>query len=146
MGYAEKTKVPVGQTQAEIRRTLEKYKAGGFAFGEQPGLHMVSFLMSNRQIKIVVPMPVIGSLKPNSKYVKWKEDEVAKEIRRRWRCLLITIKAKLECVESGITTLEQEFLAHIVLPNGQTMGQVAIPQIERSYTENKMPPLLGYTS
>lgn len=144
MSYAENTKVPVGQSQNEIRRVLDKHKATGFAFGEQRGMHVVMFEMVNRRIKIMLPVPIISELKPGQKYVKWNEGEVARETRRRWRCLLITIKAKLECVETGISTLEQEFLAHIVLANGQTMGQVAIPQIDRSYTENKMPPLLGY--
>jgi hypothetical protein len=78
--------------------------------------------------------------------LKWTQEEVEKETRRRWRCLVITIKSKLECVENGIATFEQEFLAHIVLPGGRTMGQVAIPQIETSYKENKLPPLLGYST
>lgn len=146
MSYAENTRVPVGQSQNEIRRVLEKYKATGFAFGEQIGTHVVMFEMQGRRIRIVVPMPVVGSLKPNQKYIKWKDDECAKEARRRWRCLLITIKAKLECVETGITTLEEEFLAHIVLYNGQTMGQLAIPQIKLSYENKALPPLLGYSS
>lgn len=70
--------------------------------------------------------------------------ECEKEGRRRWRCLVIAIKAKLECVESGITTLEDEFMAHIVLPNGQTVGHVMLPQINASYEDGEMPPLLGY--
>ena len=38
--------------------------------------------------------------------------------RQRWRALLLIIRAKLEAVASGITTLENEFLANIVLPDG----------------------------
>lgn len=147
MSYAEGTKVPVIQSQQEIRRVLEKYKATGFAFGEQIVVHLVMFEMQGRRIRIVVPIPVIGSkMGPKKYYENWTEDKVSKESRRRWRCLLITIKAKLECVETGITTLEEEFLAHIVLPGGRTMGQVAIPQIAQSYTDGQMPPLLGYGS
>ncbi len=146
MGYAEGTSVPVSKSQAEIRGVLEKYKATGFAFGEQVGFHMVMFEMSARRIKIAIPMPIAGALKPNEKYARYNQTEVEKETRRRWRCLLITIKAKLECVASGITTLEEEFLAHIVLPNGRTVGQEVSPRIEQSYKDGKMPPLLGYSA
>jgi len=57
---------------------------------------------------------------------------------------VLAIKAKLECVESGIASFEEEFLAYIVLPNQQTMGQLALPQIAQAYGGGKMPPLLGY--
>jgi hypothetical protein len=36
-------------------------------------------------------------------------------VRQRWRALVLVIKAKLEAVESGITSFEDEFLAHTVL-------------------------------
>lgn len=56
--------------------------------------------------------------------------------------LALVVKAKLEAVESGISTFEQEFMAHIVLPNGQTTGQWMIPQIEAAYKTGTMPALL----
>ena len=43
--------------------------------------------------------------------------------RQRWRALLLIIRAKLEAAEAGISTLETEFLANIVLPDGRTAGQ-----------------------
>ena len=49
----------------------------------------------------------------------------AEEVRRRWRALLLVIKAKLESVESGIETFEEAFASQIVLANGQTVGAVA---------------------
>lgn len=49
---------------------------------------------------------------------------------------------KLEAVESGITSLEDEFLAHIILPDGSTGGDFLKPQIELAYKEGKMPSLL----
>ena len=50
--------------------------------------------------------------------------------------------AKLEAVVAGITTLETEFLANIVLSNGVTVGQLMSPQIEEHYQAGKMPALL----
>ena len=56
--------------------------------------------------------------------------------------LLLIIRAKLEAVESGITTLESEFLANLVLPDGGTVGDWLAPQIDEAYATGKMPPML----
>ena len=60
--------------------------------------------------------------------------------RQHWRSLLLIILAKLEAVESGITTLESEFLANIVLPYGGTVGQWLTPQMEEAYAVGRVPP------
>lgn len=142
MSYAVKTSVPIDRSQGEIRKILAKHNATGFAFGEQGDFAMIMFEMAFRRFKFVLPMPKKYSPGATQASVKTYEQIC----RSRWRCLVLAIKAKLECVESGITTLEQEFLAHIVLPGGQTMGQVAIPKIDEAYKSGKMPPLLEYTS
>lgn len=138
--YAEQTSVPVDRSQGEIRKILSKYEATGFAFGEQGPLSIVMFEMACRRIKFILPMPE----KPRANAYQSDIKKYEQKCRSRWRCLVLVIKAKLEAVESGITTLEEEFLAHIVLPNGRTAGEVMIPQIAQSYEDRKMPPLLGY--
>jgi hypothetical protein len=50
--------------------------------------------------------------------------------RQKWRALVLCIKAKLESAASGITTFEEEFLAHFVTKSGQTIGQKLIPQLD----------------
>ncbi|WP_205548055.1 hypothetical protein [Leucobacter sp. wl10] len=40
------------------------------------------------------------------------------------------IKAKLKAAESNITTFEQEFLAYLVLPNGQSVFEQVVQAIE----------------
>lgn len=141
MSYAEKTSVPIDRSQGEIRKILEKYGASGFAYGEQGPLSIVMFEIERRRIKFVLPMPP----KPSANATNASINTYQQLCRSKWRCLVLAIKAKLECVESGITTLEQEFLAHIVLPGGSTVGQLMIPQIQKSYESGKMPPLLGYS-
>ena len=61
---------------------------------------------------------------------------------QRWRALLLVVKAKLEAVEAEIATFEEEFLPHIVLPNGRTVGEMALPEIERAYQGGRTPALL----
>lgn len=69
-------------------------------------------------------------------------DAREKAMRQRWRALALVVKAKLEAVESGITTFEDEFLAHIVLPDGSTVGEFMVPQIELAYRTAVMPSVL----
>jgi hypothetical protein len=52
------------------------------------------------------------------------------------------IKAKLEAVQAGIVTFEEEFLAHILLPSGETVGEWATPQLEDIYEAGGMPEVL----
>lgn len=129
--YARDTSVPVSRTQDEIRRTLERYGATGFLFGQSVGQGVVAFEMKSRRVKFTIPTPPDSDRKKDQK------------MRTAWRCLLLAIKAKLECVASGISTFEEEFLAHIVLPNGETIGHVMLPQIAETYSSGRMPPLLG---
>jgi hypothetical protein len=52
------------------------------------------------------------------------------------------VKAKLEAVESGIVTFEQEFFAHIMLPGGVTVYEQAAPALEAAYATGQPAPLL----
>jgi hypothetical protein len=142
MAYASKTSVPVDRSQGEIRKILTTYGASGFAYGEQGTRAIIMFQMMDRRIKFTLPLPN----KPSERATQASIKTYDQLCRSKWRSLVLAIKAKLECVESGIATLEQEFLAHIMLPNGQTVGEATIPQIAQSYSSGKMPPLLGYDS
>ena len=52
------------------------------------------------------------------------------------------IQAKLEAVECGISMFEDEFMANIVLPGGQTVSDFMKPQIEKAYELGTPPQLL----
>jgi hypothetical protein len=56
----------------------------------------------------------------------------------------LVIKAKLEAVESGIACFEEEFMAHIVLPDGRTVGEHVIPGIAQAYETGNVPALLPW--
>ncbi|GAB3273614.1 hypothetical protein GCM10027449_11200 [Sinomonas notoginsengisoli] len=53
--------------------------------------------------------------------------------RHRWRQLALLLRAKLEAVDSGIVTFDQEFLGCMVLPGGGTVFQAAAPGIAAAY-------------
>ena len=125
--YAARTKVPVAQSRTEIERTLKRYEADGFMYGEAGGQAMVAFQMRGRHIKFTIDVP-----------------DNPQEERQRWRALLLAIKSKLESVESGIEIFEDAFMAQIVLPNGQTVGAFMRPQIVDAYEQGDMPKLLPH--
>lgn len=150
--YASKTEVPVVNTKAEIEAIVEKYGAGQFLSGWSGECAVIGFTMAERQIKFVLPMPdktdkAFTHFKNSGGYLQLRADGPAlaaweQACRSRWRALLLVIKAKLEAVEIGISTIENEFLANIVMPNGQTVGEMAREPIAIAYQSGKMGNLL----
>ena len=144
--YAAQTQVTSDKSRAEIERTLTRYGADQFMYGWESGGAMIAFRMHGRHIRFYLPMPSIDefSRTPTGKTrsTSAAQDQLEQAMRQRWRALALVIKAKLEAVESGITVFEDEFMAHIQLPNGQTVGQWMRPQIESAYSSGDMPPLL----
>ena len=55
---------------------------------------------------------------------------------------MLVLKAKLEAVEAGITTIEQEFLADMVLPGDVTVGEALLPRLDDALNTGRMPDLL----
>lgn len=144
--FAEKTQVASDRSRAEIERTLRRYGASGFMYGWHKTSAMVAFEMEERRVKFVLPMPDRNEFASTDtgRRRKANQIEIAFEqaVRQRWRALALVIKAKLEAVETGITQFDEEFMAHIVLPNGKTVGEWMRPQIAQSYARGKMPPML----
>lgn len=146
--YAADTSVSSDQSRAEIERTLRRYGADQFVYGWQMDKAMVGFSMEGRQIRFILPMPDREDFRyTRERQLERRPDQIEKEweqaTRQRWRALALVIKAKLEAVESGITIFEDEFMAHIVLPNGSTVGEFMRPQIEEAYVSKKMPSMLA---
>lgn len=143
MKYAYSTTVSPERSRTEIERTLARYGAEQFAYGWGIDAAMIGFKFENRLIRFELHLPKPGEIKtPKGRRPRNATKSHEHHVRQQWRALALAIKAKLELVESGITTFEQEFLAHVVLPNGQTFGDWAAPQLETVYHDNKMPPLL----
>ncbi len=70
---------------------------------------------------------------------RWVESEE----RRRWRAQLLLIKAKLEMIATGETTVEREFLADMVLPDGGTVSTRIAASLAETYSTGMSVPLLG---
>lgn len=146
--YAANTSVPTERSKGEIERTLQRYGADEFVSGWDASRAVVMFRMNERRIRFYLPMPARKDFEVSSGGRIRTSDSAIDEAweqakRQHWRALALAIKAKLEAVSSGITTFEEEFMAHVVMPNGKNFAEWATPQIAASYSSKKMPPLLG---
>ncbi len=56
--------------------------------------------------------------------------------------LVLVIKAKLEAIESDISTFEEEFLAYTLLPDKRTVLEFMEPQIQAAYLSGEAPKML----
>lgn len=135
--YAQHTKVDANRSKMEIEQLLRKRGANGFVSGESAGNFLLMFEMKNRRIKFIVPMLVSGR--------GVAETKAKAENKRRFRALLLVLKAKLEAVDSKIVEFEHEFLAHIVYDgaNNTTVGEKMVPQMAKALADRALPPLLG---
>ena len=148
MAFAEGTTVSVEKSRAEIEKLITRYGATSTAFMNAPGRALILFECKNRRVVFDLPLPSIdekrfqrdGRGSPRTHVKRHEAWEQA--CRQRWRALAWVIKAKLEAVESGITSFEDEFLAHIQMPDGKSVGDHIKPMIERSYQTGQMVPLL----
>ncbi len=147
MRYAANTSVSSERSKAEIERMLTRYGANSFAAGWQNDQAVIQFHMSERRIKFVLPLPSrVAKEFTHSKRGARREDEAyklwEKATRQRWRALALVVKAKLEAVETQIASFEDEFMAHIVMPDGKTVAEHARPMIAQAYKSGKVTPLL----
>jgi hypothetical protein len=147
--FAASTTVSIAKSRFEIEEMLTRYKASKFVSGWQENEAVIMFESSGRRIKFSLPLPTPDD-KMFSEDGRGKVTEARRKVlceqehRRRWRALCLVIKAKLEAVESGISSFQNEFLANIVVMNGATFGEWAAPQLAKAYEQGmNMPPLLG---
>jgi hypothetical protein len=147
--YAKDTSVSTEASRAEIERTLQRYGAEAFAYGWTGDRAQIQFAANGRQIRFVLELPDKDDdefrLTPGrglerseaQAYAAWEQ-----ACRQRWRALALVVKAKLEAVEAGISDFEDEFLSHILLPDGTTAGAWLRPQIAQAYETGRMPEML----
>lgn len=127
--FAEDTAVPVSRTQEEIKAALRKAGADRIAVYESDERSSIAFGLPGGMFRITVPLDA-------------KPKDAAQDARRAWRLLGLLMKAKLEAVREGATTIEREFLADMLLPDGSTVGEWAGDQLKIAYQSGKMPTTL----
>lgn len=157
--YAADTSTSVEKTRAEIEATLRRFKADGFAYATEGRHAMIEFKAAGKRVRFSLELPdpaekrfthrerIIRGYshgfvprKPEAVNEVWEQ-----ECRSKWRALFIAIKGKLVAIDAGISTFEQEFMAHIVLPGGGTVGETVIPLMNEAYSTGTVPSFLRLT-
>lgn len=147
--YAERTEVPSDRSRAEIESCLRRYGAVAFGYSWDADAAVIAFQISMRRIRFTLPLPDPTSREFTHTAARGYRREPAAQaaeyeraVRQRWRALALVIKAKLEAVAAGISTIEAEFLAAVVLPDGNTVGDWVQPQLTAAVERGEMPAAL----
>jgi hypothetical protein len=140
--YAKNTEVTSAKSRIELEETLGRYGATNFGYASTNEKAVVAFTAHERTIRFTLPLPDRHDRRFTHTeargYLRSDEDQARlyeAEIRRGWRALNLVVKAKLEAVESGIVTFEQEFYAHTVMPGGNTLYEATHTEVERAIAE-----------
>jgi hypothetical protein len=120
----------VDKSRGEISGILAQHGCDRMAWGTEPAADTLQFTLGGHLFRFVIKKPTPEEMleRDGGEYtyprnVDWKL-KAADEWRRRWRAHVLLIKAKLEFIEGGDTTLELEFMPYTVLKSGQTLGEL----------------------
>lgn len=146
--YAAGTAVPADRSRAAIVRSRVRYGADKFQYGgddERPWA-AERFRLDGRFMRIRIPLPTRDTFRltergqartPVSRTAAYEQ-----AVRRSLRAASLSSNPGLEVIEAGISTLEQEILANLRLPNNQRVGEWIGPQVEQVYSTGPMPRAL----
>ena len=148
MVYTENTTVSEEKSRAEIETLLRRFGADKVVSGFDGDTAMVAFEIQRRRVRMLLPLPneddsqfhYDGRGAFRTRESRHKACDQAR--RQRWRALLLVLKAKFAAIEAGVTSIEREFFADLLLPNNQTMAQFMAPQLARIYERGELPPML----
>jgi hypothetical protein len=137
--FAEGTSVPKARSAAHIEELLRRYGVTTYVQGQDDATIAVEFVAHERRIRFTVPMPSLDDPEISRTPTNRPRSPAARilaleaEERRLWRSLHLVLKAKLEATTSGVSSFEQEFLGHTVLPDNRTVAEAVGPRIDEAY-------------
>jgi hypothetical protein len=160
--FAHGTEVSVEKSRAELETLLGKRGATHrvFSVDDEAGMARIGFAIASRKYALEVPLPKIEPPLTSYGWPKsfgeeppgfWRlaAGQKAEKIRarweqacrERWRAVVLTIKAKLELVRIGLSTVEREFMADMLLPDGSTVGKTVGAYLEKLIADGYHAPL-----
>ena len=128
--YAEGTKVSVESSRGEITGILAKHGVQRMGWMGSPEGDQLMFELAGGQYRLNIERPTLEEVR--KRYIadggRWnlvydEQGKVDAEWRRRWRANVLLLKAKLEFIDSGDTTLDRELMPYRVLSDGRTLEQ-----------------------
>lgn len=148
MAYAETTTVAFEKSISEIVTLVRKAGAEQIGQMEDVGYFTVGFKLAARLIRFRLNFPSLDDMpkydgRRNVLTAVQRQAKLDQAKRQRGRALLLVIKAKLESVESGIETIEQAFLANVVLADGRTVYERVAEPLALEYQTGQASAVVG---
>jgi hypothetical protein len=136
--FAENTSVSVERSKAELDTLLGKAGAAsrGIVSDDQQGQAIVAFALGGGKYRLSVPLPKLEDFPQHKQWPQgwagwsdgrrsaWRYKQWEQASRQRWRALILVVKSKLEIVRLGLSSAQREFMADLVLSNGQTVSEM----------------------
>lgn len=148
MRYASNTSVSEERSRGEIERALIAYGASRFGYMRDGATASIGFTYRGVNIRMEIPLPSseddaftktpTGRRRRSNTTAMYEQ-----EVRRRWRCLALAIKAKLVAVADGVASFEAEFLPYMIASDGQTIAQKMLPMVEAAANGTPIPSSLA---
>ena len=147
--YARTTQVSVEKTRSELEHLLQRVGADNVGYMIRGSRFTWLFTLEDRNIMIEVPLPDrwdrVITHTPQTRVERSESSAQAayeQAVKQRHRQTLLWIRAKLEAVAVGITTVEDEFLPQTVVGNtGVTVGTWLRDQVNELGPGKPMPAL-----
>lgn len=114
MPYADRTKVPTMKSIHEVQSLVSRIGATSFGWAHTPESERFQFDAAGRTIRVEMALPA----------GRMDRAERERETNRRWREVVLLVRAKVVAVESGLVTLEDEWLPYCVTESGETVAEV----------------------
>ena len=128
--YAEGTDVPVDRSRGEITGILATHGVQRMGWTTSPEGDELGFELAGGTFRFTIRKPTLEDVRAAAeadgkdlRYILNWSAKVDAEWRRRWRANVLLLKAKLEFIDAGDTTIDRELLAYRVLNDGRTLEQ-----------------------
>ena len=113
--YGAGTRVEVHRSRHELESVLSRYGADEVLLVEADAKAAIQFAMHGRYVQLAIPLPDPQDARftrtPTGKVraATARDRAYDQALRENWRSLIVAVRGKLQSVESGISTFEQEF-------------------------------------
>lgn len=128
--YATGTDVSVERSRGEISAILTSHGVLRMGWSMGPEGDELGFELQGGTFRFSIRKPTLEDVQAmkradgkDLRYIQNWPAHVDAEWRRRWRANVLLLKAKLEFIDGGDTTIDRELLPYRVLRDGRTLEQ-----------------------
>lgn len=146
MRYAEGSRTSTIHSLMEINKTVVRFGASDFRYTQSADTCVVEFIYnpdkqnpSQRHVKIGLKLPDRNSPEFTTTPARGRKRDAEatmkaweQERARKYRELVLLIKAKLVACQSDITHFDAEFLPYLVIPGKGTIGEMMLPALDKA--------------